>query len=177
MNEKDHSLGSNSITEDQDVSLPDENELPVILRAPGSFSQLSDDPSDEPRANSFDADPSSPIDAKSLNDNTIICACRCITKSSIVEAINTGHASLPSIAHCCKAGSDCADCHDQIARLIVAYKPTSPKKPKLNKIEEMKLEKDGLDCLPDLWKHAASGNWEELTEDDKHRFKWYGVFF
>jgi len=118
-----------------------------------------------------------PVDVKSLSDNTIICACRGVTKGAVVEAINMGHASLPSIANCCKAGSDCDDCHDQIAQLIVAYKPTSPKKPKLNKIEEAKLEKDGLDCLPDIQRYAASGNWEEMTEDDKHRFKWYGVFF
>ncbi|HEV3238297.1 MAG TPA: (2Fe-2S)-binding protein [Gemmataceae bacterium] len=171
MNEQDHSFGSTFLSGNQNVPLPDEEELPVILRAPGSFSHLNDDPSVESSAESL------PIDVKNLDDNAIICACRGITKSSIVESINTGHASLPSIAHCCKAGGDCPDCHDQIAQLIVAYKPTSPKKPKLNKIEEMKLEKDGLDCLPDLWKHATSGNWEELTEDDKHRFKWYGVFF
>jgi NAD(P)H-nitrite reductase large subunit len=155
MNQKDLSLAPESFPGERDMNSVDDN-FPIILRGPGAPSL---------------------VDVKDLDGNTIVCACRGITKSSVVDAINTGHASLPSIAHCCKAGSDCQDCHDQIAQLIVAYKPSSPKKPKLNKIEEMKLEKDGLDCLPDIWRHAESGNWEEMTEDDKHRFKWYGVFF
>jgi ferredoxin-nitrite reductase len=41
----------------------------------------------------------------------------------------------------------------------------------------MKQEKDGLDALPDIYRHAATGTWQELTEDDKQRFKWHGLFF
>jgi nitrite reductase/ring-hydroxylating ferredoxin subunit len=46
----------------------------------------------------------------------------------------------------------------------------------MNKIEEFKKEKDGLDVLYDLPRYAAEG-WEAITEGDKERLKWTGVFF
>lgn len=46
----------------------------------------------------------------------------------------------------------------------------------MNKIEEYKQEKDGLDILQDVPRYAAEG-WEAITEGDKERLKWAGVFF
>ena len=46
-----------------------------------------------------------------------------------------------------------------------------------NKIEIMKRQKDGLDALSDLLRLATNNNWQEMTEDDKQRAKWYGLFF
>ena len=46
----------------------------------------------------------------------------------------------------------------------------------MNKIEEYKKEKDGLDILPDVPRYAAEG-WEAITDGDKERLKWAGVFF
>jgi ferredoxin-nitrite reductase len=46
----------------------------------------------------------------------------------------------------------------------------------MNKIEEYKKEKDGLDVLHDLPRYAAEG-WETITDGDKERLKWAGVFF
>jgi ferredoxin-nitrite reductase len=46
----------------------------------------------------------------------------------------------------------------------------------LNKIEEYKKEKDGLDILPDVPRYASEG-WEAITDGDKERLKWAGVFF
>ena len=46
----------------------------------------------------------------------------------------------------------------------------------MNKIEEYKKEKDGLDILSDIPRYAADG-WETITEGDKERLKWAGVFF
>lgn len=46
----------------------------------------------------------------------------------------------------------------------------------LNKIEEYKKQKDGLDILPDVPRYAAEG-WEAITDGDKERLKWAGVFF
>lgn len=46
----------------------------------------------------------------------------------------------------------------------------------MNKIEEYKQEKDGLDILQDIPRYAAEG-WEAITEGDKERLKWAGVFF
>src|SRR5262249_43946753 len=86
-------------------------------------------------------------------------------------------------------------CHGILTRLIAAYKPHGPGNPapkaavpgaisparvkpvKLNPVEKLKQEKDGLDALDDIEAFAESGNWQELTEDDKQRFKWHGLFF
>ena len=38
-----------------------------------------------------------------------------------------------------------------------------------NKIEIMKEEKDGLDCLEDILSLAPTNNWAEMTEEDKQR--------
>jgi ferredoxin-nitrite reductase len=46
----------------------------------------------------------------------------------------------------------------------------------MNKIEEYKQEKDGLDIIHDLPRYAAEG-WEAITDGDKERLKWVGVFF
>jgi ferredoxin-nitrite reductase len=46
----------------------------------------------------------------------------------------------------------------------------------MNKIEEYKNEKDGLDILDDIPRYAAEG-WESITDGDKERLKWAGVFF
>jgi ferredoxin-nitrite reductase len=45
----------------------------------------------------------------------------------------------------------------------------------LNKIERLKLEKGGLDIKADLHRFAEEG-WEEISEDDIQRLKWYGLF-
>ena len=46
----------------------------------------------------------------------------------------------------------------------------------MNKVEEYKSEKDGLDILQDVPRYAKEG-WEKITDDDKERLKWAGVFF
>ncbi len=46
----------------------------------------------------------------------------------------------------------------------------------MNKIEEYKNEKDGLDILHDVPRYATEG-WEAITDGDKERLKWAGVFF
>ncbi len=45
----------------------------------------------------------------------------------------------------------------------------------MNKIEQIKLEKDGLDIKQDIRRFAEQG-WEEISEDDVQRLKWYGLF-
>jgi len=46
----------------------------------------------------------------------------------------------------------------------------------MNKIEEYKQQKDGLDILQDVPRYASAG-WEKIPDDDKERLKWAGVFF
>ncbi|MYC31406.1 MAG: ferredoxin--nitrite reductase, partial [Chloroflexi bacterium] len=46
----------------------------------------------------------------------------------------------------------------------------------MNKIEAYKSEKNGLDVREDLHRYAAEG-WETISDGDKERLKWLGVFF
>lgn len=46
----------------------------------------------------------------------------------------------------------------------------------MNKFEEIKATKDGLDVWPDIERYAQEG-WEAISDDDKVRMKWYGLFF
>ncbi|HJU06694.1 MAG TPA: ferredoxin--nitrite reductase [Nitrospiraceae bacterium] len=45
----------------------------------------------------------------------------------------------------------------------------------MNKIEEIKRERDGLDVREAIARYAATG-WESISEDDIQRLKWYGLF-
>ena len=115
-------------------------------------------------------------------DDAVLCACSGTTKGTVARAVLDGHASLASLGHVTGVGTEpgCGECHARLGQVIAAYKPHGPGNPpalKKNKIEVMKREKDGLDCLPDIEKIAETGNWEEMTEDDKQRFKWHGLFF
>ncbi len=115
-------------------------------------------------------------------DDAVLCACAGATKAVLARAVLDGHASLASLGHATNAGTKpgCTDCQARLGQVIADYKPHGPGNPpalKKNKIEVMKAEKDGLDSLEDIDKVAATGNWEEMSEDDKQRFKWHGLFF
>jgi len=47
---------------------------------------------------------------------------------------------------------------------------------KLNKMELLKLEKDGLDVIRSIIETHAAGGYESIPEDDLSRFKWAGVY-
>lgn len=51
-----------------------------------------------------------------------------------------------------------------------------PRHPKLNKIEIMKQEKDGLDISAEIERFVRNG-FDSITPDDLERLKWIGVFF
>src|SRR4051794_4332780 len=45
----------------------------------------------------------------------------------------------------------------------------------MNKVEKAKLEKDGLDVFPELYRAARDG-WETLDDNDVMRLKWFGIY-
>ncbi|MBY0527371.1 MAG: FAD-dependent oxidoreductase [Gemmataceae bacterium] len=114
---------------------------------------------------------------KSLPDETQICNCHEVAKGTIAAAIADGKSSVAAIGACTKAGTGCGTCQPLLTQLIEAYgkAPAGPKAK--NKIEVLKDEKDGLDCLPDLLRLAPANNWQEMSENDKQRAKWYGLFY
>jgi ferredoxin-nitrite reductase len=67
--------------------------------------------------------------------------------------------------------------HQPLLGQILGAFARSAGKPKRNPVEITKQKKDGLDVLPDILRRAETGVWEEMTEDEKHLAKWYGLFF
>ncbi len=48
---------------------------------------------------------------------------------------------------------------------------------KLNKVEELKLEKDGYDVLADIIRYSEAGDYDAIEANDlEARFKWFGVY-
>jgi nitrite reductase (NADH) large subunit len=111
-----------------------------------------------------------------LPDDTQICNCHAVTKGEIAAAIRGGKCTVKAIGECTRAGTGCGTCQPLLAQLIDVCAPGSSDESR-NKVEDMKAEKDGLDCLPDVLKYAPNNAWQELTEDDKQRAKWHGLFF
>jgi NAD(P)H-nitrite reductase large subunit len=128
-------------------------------------------------------------DLLSLPDDTRICNCNTVSKGRIVAAIRAGKCSMEAIGQCTKAGTGCGTCQPLLAQLIDAVgsdrihavadgqAPRNRGTTNMNKIEVIKAEKDGLDALPDLLRLAAGNHWQEMTEADKQRAKWHGLFF
>src|SRR5438105_6641368 len=109
-----------------------------------------------------------------LLDEALVCLCRGVTKGIINQAIQAGKCTVATIGEATAAGQGCGTCQATLGEMIAL---AGRKASKPNKIEEMKREQDGLDTLPDIERFAASGNWQEMSEDDKQRFKWHGLFF
>ncbi len=113
---------------------------------------------------------------RDMADDTQICNCNTVCKGRIVEAIREGSRTIGSIGECTRAGTGCGTCQPLLSQLLAIYGDGAPPEGK-NKIELMKEKRDGLDSLPDVFRHAEHNNWQGLTEDDKNRFKWHGLFF
>jgi NAD(P)H-nitrite reductase large subunit len=116
-------------------------------------------------------------DLAGLPDDTQICNCHTVPKGKIVAAICEGKCtSVAAIGDSCRAGTGCGTCQPLLTQLLGIYSGANPSK-EINKIEVMKQEMDGLDSLPDILRRAPNNNWGEMTEDDKQRAKWHGLFF
>jgi NAD(P)H-nitrite reductase large subunit len=120
----------------------------------------------------------SSADLQNVADDTQICNCHAVPKGTIVSAIREGKCSLQAIGECTRAGTGCGTCQPLLSQLIRAYGPTTnDAMTEKNKIEIIKSEKDGLDSLPDILRLVPNNKWEEMTEADKQRAKWHGLFF
>src|SRR5262249_14306822 len=97
-------------------------------------------------------------------DDTPICNWHAVSQGAIVAAIREGKCSVSVLGQCTRAGTGCGSCQPLLGQLIEAYAPGKGKA-EVNKIEVMKAEKDGLDCLDDLARLMPENNWQEMTED------------
>jgi NAD(P)H-nitrite reductase large subunit len=117
-------------------------------------------------------------DLQELAEDTRICNCHDVCKGALVAAILQGKCSVAALGECTKAGTGCGSCQPLLAQLVAAYgKDGATNGAVKNKIEILKGEKDGLDALPDILRLAPANNWQEMTEADKQRAKWHGLFY
>jgi NAD(P)H-nitrite reductase large subunit len=117
-------------------------------------------------------------DLLALPDDTQICNCHGVAKATLVAAIHQGHATVEALGRCSRAGTGCGTCQPLLGQLLRACgKGGKRQDPSQNKVEILKKLKNGLHCLPDVHRLAATNNWAEMTEADKARFKWHGLFF
>lgn len=157
----------------------------ILLGEPDPLSRLSrsfkeDLPLDEPPLRLLDDPPADSGDpANDLPDTAKICNCHSVTKGTIVAAIRSGSHTVGAVGTSTRAGTGCGSCQPTLQMLIDSHTGQSPPnaKPAKNKIELMKEEQDGLDYLPDLRRLAEADAWKQMTEDDKQRSKWHGLFY
>lgn len=112
-----------------------------------------------------------------LPDTTQVCNCHAVCKGTIVAAIKGGCKSIGAVGEKTKAGTGCGSCQPLLGLLVQSCGGEKARPPESNKLEVMKKEKDGLDAREDILRLAKDNNWQEMTEDDKQRAKWYGLFF
>ncbi len=116
-------------------------------------------------------------DLAALPDDTQICNCHSVRKGDLVAAIQDGKCSVGALGECTRAGTGCGTCQPLLRQLIDLFAPGGKRGPEVNKVEIMKEQKNGLDALDDILRLAPSNNWAEMSEDDKQRAKWHGLFF
>jgi nitrite reductase (NADH) large subunit len=112
-----------------------------------------------------------------LPDATQVCNCHAVTKGTICSAIKAGCRSVQAVGEATRAGTGCGSCQPLLSLLVQASGGPAAKPAGPNKIEAMKTARDGLDAKPDILRLARENNWQEMSEDDKQRAKWYGLFF
>jgi nitrite reductase (NADH) large subunit len=116
-------------------------------------------------------------DLLALADETQICNCHAVNKGQLVAAIQEGKCSVDALGSCTRAGTGCGTCQPILGQLIDLYGTGTKDQAEKNKVELIKEEKDGLDALPDILRLTPNNNWGEMTEADKQRAKWHGLFF
>jgi NAD(P)H-nitrite reductase large subunit len=116
-------------------------------------------------------------DLKGLPDDAQICNCHAVSKGGICVAIQAGCSTLEGIGEATRAGTGCGSCQPLLGQFLNIYCKTATGEKAKNKVEIIKEQKDGLDALPDVYRLAENNHWEDMTEADKQRFKWHGLFF
>jgi ferredoxin-nitrite reductase len=134
-----------------------------------------------------------------MPDTAQVCDCNAVSKAQIVDAVLKGASSLQAVCAVTRAGTGCGSCRPEVQKIVemacrsveapelLTPQPVPDPAPvsaaneervvvTLTKIERIKKEKDGLDIIPDI-PMLAQGGWEAISEADRERLKWAGVFF
>ncbi len=123
---------------------------------------------------------------ESMPDDARVCDCNNVSKAQIIEAVLQGARSVRAVCDATRASTGCGSCRPEVEAIVaLACERVEPgtrngelgnRRPEPNRIEKIKLEKDGLDVADDLQRFARDG-WESIGDSDRERLKWLGVFF
>ncbi len=121
-----------------------------------------------------------------MPDDARVCDCNNVSKAQIIEAVLQGARSVRAVCDATRASTGCGSCRPEVEAIVaLACERVEPgarnlelagRTPEPNKIERIKQERDGLDVADDLQKFARDG-WESISDSDRERLKWLGVFF
>ena len=133
---------------------------------------------------------------EALPDDARVCDCNNVSKAQIVEAVLQGARSVRAVSETTRATTGCGSCRPEVEAIVglacqglqtpaivgaefeVLQSNTnaqvSNRDP--NKIERLKREKDALDVAADVPRFVEEG-WERISDSDRERLKWLGVFF
>ena len=168
--------------------------VPSLLRVYSESTRVPDD-----RAELlFRAMAVAPAQPQAVPDAALICNCNGVTKAQIIEAVLGGARSLGAVCEATRASTGCGSCKPEVQAILelacqrlaapdaLAEVVADPEEVRAaaaadivvtqNKIERYKLEKDGLDIVPDVPRLAQEG-WQAIDDGDRERLKWAGVFF
>jgi NAD(P)H-nitrite reductase large subunit len=171
--------------------------VPSLLQAFADGNELSDNRAELlfPFAESGSKSPISSPAVDRMPDAARVCDCNGVSKAQIVEAVLGGARSLQTVCALTRAGTGCGSCKPEVQAILAAtceqlaaseLESAPPPAPgiarierasaSMNKIERYKQERAGLDVLEQLPAFAREG-WESISDGDRERLKWTGVFF
>jgi sulfite reductase beta subunit-like hemoprotein/bacterioferritin-associated ferredoxin len=167
------------------IVLGDAAVAPAVLQTFTAGSPVSDNRADILFANAGADEAADARDPESMSDAARICDCNNVSKAQIVEAVLQGARSVRAVCDATRASTGCGSCRPEV-EAVVALACRSLEQGQvpgsegsgsaLNRIEKIKQEKDGLDIAGDL-QALARGGWERISDADRERLKWLGVFF
>lgn len=168
------------------IVLGDAGIAPSLLQAFAAGSLISENRAEILFSNAGTIDAAKAREPESMPDDARVCDCNNVSKAQIIEAVLQGAGSTRAVCDATRAATGCGSCRPEVeaivslacARLAPGVRSLEPaaRGPEPNKIERIKNERDGLDVAGDLEKFAREG-WESISDADRERLKWLGVFF
>jgi NAD(P)H-dependent nitrite reductase large subunit len=176
------------------IVIGDGSAVPSLFRV---FSEATIVPDDRAEL-LFRASAVAPPEPQAVPDLALICNCNGVTKAQIIEAVLGGARSVRAVCEATRASTGCGSCKPEVRAIVelacqgldtpapiaeVADEAMPAPEPHAgdmlvthNKIERYKVEKDGLDIVEEVPRLAQDG-WQAISDGDRERLKWAGVFF
>jgi NAD(P)H-nitrite reductase large subunit len=168
------------------IVLGDAGVAPTLLQLFAAGRPVADNRPDILFSTTTAVDPARTREPESMPDDARVCDCNNVSKAQIIEAVLQGARSIGAVCDATRASTGCGSCRPEVEAIVAmaceragsgtgivdgSARPAEP-----NRIEKIKQERDGLDVADDLQRFADDG-WESISDADRERLKWLGVFF